>query len=413
MALASQAQQQERGHATSAASRRRLKAAHQRRTRAAVPAQRRVELARTADNQPMLGSPIELPPLQWDSDNKKEIAPAVGHRALVICREIEWANVIIGFEQANKYTVRDERGEVVAYIAEETPSIGNAIGRQLLSTHRSFLATIFSADGSVMLRVRRPFYFINSQMNIEGPDGELLGEVVQRWHLWKRNYDLYLDKRQFASITGSFLAWEFELKDENGGTLALIDRNFLGFGREIFTDAGKYVIHFGMPPDTAADQATVSRHALIEKQASPSESSVPVTALAKLRTDVSVIPTQTGDQLAVVRPLSLSERAIALACAVTIDFDYFSQHSGRPGLINTLPFLPMPMPVPVPAPDAGDAAAGTAGDAAAGATTGAAPGATETASPEGDLGGDEFEMDEPSGDEGFSLSDVFDIFSDD
>jgi hypothetical protein len=46
------------------------------------------------------------------------------------------------------------------------------------------------------------------------------------------------------------------------GTLALIDRNFQGFGKELFTDAGKYVIHFGMPPDTAAEQATVSRQVL-------------------------------------------------------------------------------------------------------------------------------------------------------
>lgn len=37
---------------------------------------------------------------------------------------------------------------------------------------------------------------------------------------------MYLGKQQFASISGTFLAWEFELKDDQGGTLALIDRNF-------------------------------------------------------------------------------------------------------------------------------------------------------------------------------------------
>jgi hypothetical protein len=42
----------------------------------------------------------------------------------------------------------------------------------------------------------------------------------------RRNYDLYIGKKQFAAISGTFLAWEFELKDETGGTLALIDRNF-------------------------------------------------------------------------------------------------------------------------------------------------------------------------------------------
>ncbi len=41
------------------------------------------------------------------------------------------------------------------------------------------------------------------------------------------------------------------------GVLALIDRNFQGFGKELFTDASKYVIHFGSKPTEAAEQVTV------------------------------------------------------------------------------------------------------------------------------------------------------------
>lgn len=36
------------------------------------------------------------------------------------------------------------------------------------------------------------------------------------------------DRRQFSAIEGALLAWDFELKDEQGKTLALIDRNFQG-----------------------------------------------------------------------------------------------------------------------------------------------------------------------------------------
>lgn len=42
-------------------------------------------------------------------------------------------------------------------------------------------------------------------------------QVKQRWHLLKRNYDLYRGREQFAAIEGNFLAWEFVLRDENGG----------------------------------------------------------------------------------------------------------------------------------------------------------------------------------------------------
>lgn len=39
--------------------------------------------------------------------------------ALVITREYEWANIIVGFEQANKYTIRAAPGgEVVGFLAE-------------------------------------------------------------------------------------------------------------------------------------------------------------------------------------------------------------------------------------------------------------------------------------------------------
>ena len=56
--------------------------------------------------------------------------------------------VILGFEQANRYTVLDQDGNVVALMAEDTGSIGKAIGRQLLRTRRSFSATVFSPDGA-------------------------------------------------------------------------------------------------------------------------------------------------------------------------------------------------------------------------------------------------------------------------
>lgn len=42
------------------------------------------------------------------------------------------------------------------------------------------------------------------------------------------------------------------------------------------------------------------------------------------------------------RPLQLEERMIALACAVTVDFDFFSQHSAGGGAGGGM-FMPFPM----------------------------------------------------------------------
>lgn len=287
----------------------------------------------------------------------------VGHPALIVARPVEWGTVLLGFEQANRYTVYDEAGQVVAHLIEEEGSLGRALGRQLLRTRRPFTATVLSPDGQqVVFRLRRPFYLINSTMVIEDGEGAAVGEVQQRWHLWKRRYDLYLGRRQFAAIEGGLLAWDFELRDQAGQTLALIDRNFQGFGKELFTDAGKYAIHFGSTPVAAAEQVAEAVAA-----AHPDKPPPKVTALARLATGVTVIPTSTGNQLVVHRELRLAERMVALAAAISIDYDYFSRHSHGGGVLS--PFM-MPPIIPYPMGGGGGSAAEAAGAEAAGAEAG-------------------------------------------
>ena len=71
--------------------------------------------------------------------------------------------------------------------------------------------------GQVIFKVRRPFYFINSSIFVEDGEGKTIGEVQQRWHLWQRKYDLYIDRKQYATINSGLWAWEFLLKDKDGG----------------------------------------------------------------------------------------------------------------------------------------------------------------------------------------------------
>ncbi len=78
-----------------------------------------------------------------------QVEDVLGHPALVITRNVEWGTVIFGFEQANKYTIYDQEGNVVALLAEELGSFGKEVGRQLLRTRRPFTATVFSPDGMI------------------------------------------------------------------------------------------------------------------------------------------------------------------------------------------------------------------------------------------------------------------------
>lgn len=249
------------------------------------------------ENPELVQDVVSLPPPK-DEDILKPAAPAasiLNHGTLVIGRQLEALNVFLGYEQANKYAIRDVYGTQIGHIMEHEGGLGSAIQRQLFRTHRSFTAFVLDANGNLALKLYRPFTLINSKVYVFDPHDELIGEVHQIFHFFKRQYDLFVRRDQYARIDAPFLSWDFVMGDQNGRVLGTINRNFSGFVREIFTDTGVYVLRMdGL--EQGGENAT---------------------------------------------GLSLDERAVALAAAVTIDFDYFSRHSGAGGggLFFFMPFF--------------------------------------------------------------------------
>lgn len=225
------------------------------------------------------------------SPEEAYVAPLLARSNLLITRDIEWANLVFGFEQENRYAIVDVcyPQSPVGFIREQS----NVLARQFLRTRRPFVAYITDAMGKELFRVRRPFWWITSSIYAE-VNGKEVGVVHRRWHLWRRVYDLYLGNKQFAVVENpGFWNWTFTLKDIDGQVLAQVDRDWRGFGFEIFTDAGQYVIRFG--------------------------SSDPISKTG---------PASVVEELEVARPLTLSERAVAVALAISLDNDYFSRHGG-------------------------------------------------------------------------------------
>ncbi|CDO72866.1 hypothetical protein BN946_scf185002.g51 [Trametes cinnabarina] len=250
----------------------------------------------------------------------------MNYNKLVVTRQIEMLNIFMGFEQANRYVITNEVGDTLGYIAEEPRGLLSTFSRQIFRTHRPFRAIVMDAAGSPILWLRRPFAFINSRMYVQRlkdfntytPEGEpvldTFAEVQQRWHPWRRKYDLFLRDtphrilsvlnepqpepepllfHQFAKIDEGFLAWHFTLRDARGQPIASVNRAFRGFGRELFTDTGQYFINFDA--SVASEESELSQSPIL------------------------------------IRNLSIEERALVLATAINIDFDYFSRHSGGGG----------------------------------------------------------------------------------
>ncbi|TPX32591.1 hypothetical protein SmJEL517_g04268 [Synchytrium microbalum] len=211
---------------------------------------------------------------------------------LVITRQLEMLNVLIGFEQANKYAIKNAAGTDVGFIAEEETAFTNVLMRQLLRTRRPFEAVILDAAGNIVLKVKRPLkWFLNSQLFIHDAQDNVIGEVQQVWHLWRRKYNVFVGARQFGIIDAGFWSWDFFVQDRDNTFFGAIQRQFGGFAREIFTDTGAYYLRMDGLDGTST------------------------------------------------RPITLDERAVLLGTAINIDIDYFSRHSGNSGMGIPLPFF--------------------------------------------------------------------------
>ncbi|KAI0499701.1 hypothetical protein KFK09_017909 [Dendrobium nobile] len=249
-------------------------------------------------NEPSMQPPLnqyEEGFLYPQTPEEVKLAPLLARSNLLITRDIEWANIMFAFEQENRYAMVDPcyPQSPVGFIREQS----NVLTRQLLRTRRPFIAYITDARGNEIFRVRRPFWWITSTIYAE-VDGKEIGVVCRRWHLWRRLYDLYFGNKQFAVVENPGLwNWTFTLKDENDNVLAQIDRDWRGFGFELFTDAGQYVIRFG------------------------NAYSIPKIGFASA-----------VQELDVKRPLTLSERAVTVALAISLDNDFFSRTGGGWGL---------------------------------------------------------------------------------
>ncbi|KAI9740572.1 MAG: hypothetical protein M1834_005153 [Cirrosporium novae-zelandiae] len=354
----------------------------------------------------------------------KEQHPAsslLANSAVVIQRQLELINVMIGFEQANRYTIMDPQGNHIGFMAEQEHGLTNLMARQWFRTHRSFTTHVFDKYGKEVLRFHRPFSWISSRIRVYdsiGPaslehtasntlhgsspsylstdvnknqvqaspltlsDMRIIGEAQQQWAPLRRKYNLFLYHEppnqetslgspqqmpedisafqqlqvsqasqngghyvQFAYVNEPFLSWDFSLFSATTKLIGSVNRNWAGIGREMFTDTGVYALRMDAA-GLAEEPGHLVSHTGQDKSLAYDDSRIGMT---------------------------LDQRAVMLATAISVDFDYFSRHSGGGGL-----GLPLWLPGEAAAEGGTGGAAGGASEAGA-ATRGVSTGAGESA----------------------------------
>ena len=227
----------------------------------------------------------------------------------------------------------------------------------------------------------------------------VIGESQQQWSPLRRKYNLFLSRpldtedatqpqqqltsgdsnpstsialattdphpstsfTQFAYIDSPFLSWDFTLLSSTNTALGDITRSFRGLARELFTDTGAYALRMESVPSQNPGGSAEGQESQPQRHAGSADT---------------------------ITAMTLDQRAVMLATAISVDFDYFSRHSG-PGGGGFFPlWFPMGGGGAEAGAEAGAAEAGAGAGAAEGGVAGEAAGAGEAAEGEGMWGGD-------------------------
>lgn len=200
---------------------------------------------------------------------------------LVVRQRKEWVEILVDWETRNQYAVLGADGTELARVAERGGGLWDGLRRAVLRSHRPLEALVVSLAGEPLLRLARPFFWLFSHLAVSRADAAPLGEVVRRFGVLYRRYDLVdAHGTRFARIAGPrWRIWTFPVEGEHGQR-ATIAKAWGGVMREVFSDADTFRVEFDVGPWTE------------------------------------------------------EQRAVIFAAAISVDFDFFENNANRGGLVG-------------------------------------------------------------------------------
>jgi len=211
--------------------------------------------------------------------NSALLGKIVTEDKLIIHQLKEWAEIFVDIETVNRYETLDAESTRIGTIIEKGGGVFTWLKRLVLRSHRALEIGVYDNAGNPLLEFNRKFFWFFSDIHIIDNTGQKLGSVHRRFGIINKRYDLYDSRGQFfASIKSPFWRlWTFPILDKMGANVGVITKRWQGVLAEVFTDADSYMINF-------------SSH-----------------------------------------DWSDDEKVVALAAAISVDFDFFEDNQGKSG----------------------------------------------------------------------------------
>lgn len=170
----------------------------------------------------------------------------LSHQKLYVNQLKEWTEIVVGFEMQNRYQILSDEKSLAGRIEENQTGFFPFLRRSFFQSHRPLDISVYDLEKQV-LHFSRKFFFFFSDLVVCDEKGVAVGSVHRRFGIFFRHYDLCINGVPFAKIRSPFWRlWTFPIYNPKGEIKrGEITKKWQGLLKEGFTDADKFLVDFG------------------------------------------------------------------------------------------------------------------------------------------------------------------------
>lgn len=170
---------------------------------------------------------------------------------------------LIGVETRNKYQITDDRGQPIAFAAEQQKGFLGLLFRMVLGHWRSFSLHFFDNQRRLAVVAEHPFRWFFQRLVVKRADGRALGAIQQRFSLLSKRFDVEDETGRVLLEVCSpiWRPWTFEFRG-SGRVKATVRKKWSGGFSEILTDRDNFHVEFTPEMSRLEERALVLAAAL-------------------------------------------------------------------------------------------------------------------------------------------------------
>ncbi len=161
----------------------------------------------------------------------------------------ETLQMLVGWDQANKYEVISELGRPIFWAMEEPRGFFGALSRNFNPFYRNVTECI-TQDGTVAMKVVFPWALFFRRGEVEAWDGRPMGVVQQRWGWFRTEFEVRSPGGAvMLTIAGPWFRlfawrdWVFEVR-HGERVVGRIIKQWAGWFQEAFSNADNFAVQF-------------------------------------------------------------------------------------------------------------------------------------------------------------------------